>query len=332
MTPDAWRYDPQEKESRGIHPMLKIAFRVDAGGPIGLGHVYRCIALADELRHRGHLCWFWSNEYAGALALRAGHTTADLAYYPKKVDADVWVVDLQKGCPPYLGIELRELAQVFVLFNGVGYANGDPSRLLADLVVYQGFCRRPYEMDWTAARGQWHEGADWIVLRRSLLELRRERALCPTPAQHILVYGGANGTATVDLITRALRVHHVRTLVGSEKPDRETWAWANVTVLAYGMTALEALALGLPVVAISATPEHLEGAMLAEKHGDGALVSLGLLEDVEERHVRNAVDDILLDLPGFSRKALAAVDGQGVVRVADEIERFEHDKESGNNW
>ena len=46
---------------------LSIGFRVDAATWIGIGHVMRCLTLADAMRKRGHSCQFISRSHAGNL-------------------------------------------------------------------------------------------------------------------------------------------------------------------------------------------------------------------------------------------------------------------------
>ncbi|MCL9781547.1 UDP-2,4-diacetamido-2,4,6-trideoxy-beta-L-altropyranose hydrolase [Vibrio sp. S4M6] len=47
---------------------MKIAFRTDSSVEIGTGHVMRCLALADELIHRGHECIFITRAHKGHLS------------------------------------------------------------------------------------------------------------------------------------------------------------------------------------------------------------------------------------------------------------------------
>ena len=46
---------------------MKVALRVDASLDIGIGHVMRCLALADALRDRGAVCTFVCREFPGNL-------------------------------------------------------------------------------------------------------------------------------------------------------------------------------------------------------------------------------------------------------------------------
>lgn len=45
---------------------LRLAFRVDSAPLIGIGHLMRCLALADTLKRRGHHCQFICRAHAGA--------------------------------------------------------------------------------------------------------------------------------------------------------------------------------------------------------------------------------------------------------------------------
>lgn len=46
---------------------MRIAFRADASVQIGIGHVMRCLTLADELTRQGHECWFICRDHPGHL-------------------------------------------------------------------------------------------------------------------------------------------------------------------------------------------------------------------------------------------------------------------------
>jgi hypothetical protein len=90
---------------------------------------------------------------------------------------------------------LSEYCHVLVILNGVGYPDGDPGRLLADLVFYQGVTGRPYELDWTGFEGEWFEGPDWLILRREFSQVKAKPGSHDPP--RIVVAGGGSDPKNV---------------------------------------------------------------------------------------------------------------------------------------
>lgn len=68
---------------------LIVVFRVDASINIGIGHVMRCLTLADELNQQGHECWFVCREHTGHL----GNVITSKGY-------SLTLLPAQKGTPP----------------------------------------------------------------------------------------------------------------------------------------------------------------------------------------------------------------------------------------
>ena len=55
---------------------MNILFRADSSAQIGIGHIMRCLTLADELVRQGHNCWFICRDHLGhasALIAAKGH-------------------------------------------------------------------------------------------------------------------------------------------------------------------------------------------------------------------------------------------------------------------
>lgn len=327
---------------------FKIGIRVDAG-PLpdgrnaGLGHVIRCIALAKELSLRGAHCWFRANDMAQVLAVREGFPVVGVRQ-GTPLAANVWIIDLPRGCPPREAQAFRPRCEKLVVLNGVGYSTDDPSRFLSDLVVYQGCSNRPYELNWEGFHGEWREGASWVILRREFPERHRPARKIQGRPRVILSGGGENIGGLLDTIAGEVAGHgfELRAITkrdcnlrdkldkldieSIERPRNvaEVMAWADVAVISYGMTAFECLCLGIPVVALSLREDHQIGAALVEERSGGALFAAGLVSEMRGGELPLLVDRHLTDLERSSSQALAFVDGRGVERVADLILGEEH--------
>ncbi len=320
---------------------MKIGFRVDAGENVGLGHIVRSLALAQELKSRGAHCWFRGNHLAQMFATRASFPVISDNEHAL-MRADAWIVDMQGGCSPSIAQRFRWSCEKLVILNGVGYSPDDPARFLADLVFYQGCSERPRQLDWARFEGQWYEGAEWIILRPEFGEYRRHRPsgdLAHLP-RVLISGGGMNKGSVANKILDALSGCNYQMRVISGKRDdglhkllrqkgvelmeqplnvAEAMDWADVAVIAYGMTAFECLCLGLPVVALSLTEGHAEGAFIVNSKSYGALSNLRLASEIDEHGIQEAVFDAIMHLGEMSQSALDFVDGFGVQRVADRI-------------
>ena len=318
---------------------MQVSFYVKAGVETGFGHIVRCRALADELTARGCECAFYSNDTGRDRARADGYD----AYSLETVGLDcanVWVVDLEGGCPPTLATALREQCDVLVILNGVGYRDGDPGRLVADLVFYQGCTMRPHNLDWTGFDGEWFEGSDWLILRREFRE-QQARRLTQSPLPHIVIAGGGSDPQNVTgKALGALSGADINQLAiigpangrdyfdycddGVElwtAPDNMAKALScgEVAIVSYGMTAFECLALGIPTIALSISPDHAASAQLVQERSGGALVSLGEVEQVAAEDIVDAIGEVLSHQVELSDRARAFIDGRGAERVADKI-------------
>lgn len=322
--------------------MTTIGFRAEAGEQTGYGHAIRCLALANELKDRGCQCVFSGNRAVEEMADNHGF---DLWHVKRKYRTDVFIVDLEGGTPPALARQLKQRCEKLVILNGVGYPDGDPGRLFADLVFYQGVSRSPYELDWTEFTGEWYEGPEWLILRKEF-QGHSPRISFHDPLRVVVAGGGSDpkditsravdalSTQSVDVLA-ILGPAHLGFLPNLEYANRhdefsmeslrnppsmtEALAWGDIAIVSYGMTAFECLALGLPTIALSISPDHATSAELVQERSGGALESLGLVEDVSDASILAAIHGQMMNYSKCSQRAREFVDGLGAARVADRI-------------
>jgi spore coat polysaccharide biosynthesis protein SpsF len=153
-----------------------VIVRCDGNAAIGMGHVSRGLALADELRDTHGCTVFFAmrgDESAGVAAARASGyavvpiTADDRADYGGELrelaaahDAAAVVVDVRDGLSRASLDSLRERDMCVVSID-----DGTDRRLAADLAFYPPVPRLE-EMDWTGFSGQRYAGWNWVLLRR----------------------------------------------------------------------------------------------------------------------------------------------------------------------
>ncbi|MCF8088683.1 MAG: NTP transferase domain-containing protein [Desulfotignum sp.] len=170
--PDLLSINNHVHQKAATDKTFKAVIRCDGDEQIGLGHVVRCLALAEELRD--------SQSVGVSFAMVSGKPGMDLvrnAGFPvipltDQTNEDVWlgklirtrkpnalILDVRSSLSPALVRQWRE--------NGLLIATiDDPSdrRLEADLAFYPPV-PQVKEMDWSGFTGQLFVGWEWVLLR-----------------------------------------------------------------------------------------------------------------------------------------------------------------------
>lgn len=308
--------------------MKDVYFYTHAGPGIGMGHVSRCLVLARELSKK-HRCRFIGDSHVADQTARENIETVS-AYPLIFPTADVYVADFRGGVPAHRAKQLRDVSDVLVIFDDCAPLP-DPARFYADLMIYPGITNRPHcELDWTGFDGEWHEGADWIMLHEKF----QNRPPRKRHGNRVVVCGG--GSDPLDVTTKILNCLSgldVCAIIGPSNtqfepgcypdvkivhspPDMaDALEWGDVAIVTYGSTVFESLALGIPVIIVPVFGDQGASADLVAERSGGAVCNLGEIDTWCGADVSAAVDRALA-IDGSQR----FVDGLGASRVAERIE------------
>lgn len=161
------------RQKAATEKTFKAIIRCDGDEQIGLGHVVRCLALAEELRD--------SQSVGVSFAMVSGKPGMDMvriAGFPvipltDQVNEDIWldklirtrkpsalILDVRSSLSPVIIGQWREKGLLIATID-------DPSdrRLEADLVFYPPV-PQVKEMDWSGFTGQLFVGWEWVLLRK----------------------------------------------------------------------------------------------------------------------------------------------------------------------
>ena len=313
--------------------MSSILFYTVGDRTHGMGHVVRCIVLADELRRRGHGITFTTeHETVGLTRIQqADYSVYDFAphdlSWSHRFPADICIVDVENGPSREMLEAVRPYHMKVVVISGSGYIMQDREaiRELSDLFVCQTIL--PTDGDLT--------GAEHIIVDPAFVRC--------TPDQngHILVsFGGSDphdlAPLTVDALYDSGRsmivvngpassgVELERDGVSTQHAPASLAPYLDGAALfigALGMSAFEAAAAGVPAVLTAWSADHEATAKALA--GKGCALSIGTWDKLDSSLLAKVADDILEShqlWEEMSRSGRALIDGQGVKRVADGIE------------
>ena len=334
--------------------MSRVVFCCDAGPIKGIGHVMRCIALAEELASRGTECVFvadligvaWAADQVTSRGFGVHQHDAgapDLAESVLSLGPDAVVLD-SYDAPPTVSADVRA-AGVPVL----AIIDGDARGQSGDLYLDQNLDAE----HWPGPKGATRlAGVDYALLRNAVLALRPSRPFVGSksrPPRVVAYFGGTDAFGASPPVTTALACsgEPFDATVVAARPDLRSAlhalplaegqrltvveptnrlmalaADADLVISASGTSLWELLCIGAAtaVVTVAANQEIGYARVLAS----GAAAGLGDLDGIRADPARAAEElrRLLRDVAHRDRMRAtgwAMVDGLGRRRVADAL-------------
>ena len=322
--------------------------RCDGGGGYGFGHVKRMISLARALRDReGIGAIFAVNGSDDALGPihQAGFEAKLLTGPSAPLDTvsqhpDLCILDCRDG-------PSRDELQRFVQDIPVSAVidDGSQRRLAVDFAYYPPVPQAG-DLDWEGSSCTVRIGWEWALLGLVQSTLR-PRSQSPRPTL-LVSMGGSDPFGFTLRAARALRalepMFRARFVIGPGFENKEQTARAivalkanfetiegadglateyaacDLALVAFGVTAYELAAFGVPALYLCATEDHARSASAFEAAGMG--VSLGLAETVRDEAIAKAVWALLTDSERrrqMRAAGLMTMDGTAAARIAGDL-------------
>jgi len=323
--------------------------RCDGGGKFGYGHVKRMVSLARALRDR---------ESIGAVF--AVHGTVDALTPIRKAGFEAQLLSCEDHLaelatrlkPQMLLLDCREgpgRAELDTLAHDIPVTavidDGTERRLAADFAYYPPV-PQVKSLDWTGARTVPRIGWQWSLTGLNP-HLTPARALAARPTL-LVAMGGSDPQGLTLRAAQALTgidpAWRVRFVIGTGMTDGaaiagavialsdhyETvehaddlaleYAHADLGLCAFGVTAYEMAAFGVPALYLGLTADHCQSARAFDEAGMGQL--LGLAAEIGAEEMARAVTALIQDAPRrrqMRKLSLSLIDGEGAARIAADL-------------
>lgn len=316
---------PQSRKLAGdMKRSFSIIMRCDGDKEIGLGHVYRCLVLARELRD--HYSWVvlfaMSSGMAGISKVRDEFFPVNVK--PEGIPEEVWLELLVNELHPDalffdIRTDLKREAIERLKMNSslvVTFDDASDRRLASDLAFYPPV-PQARRLRWPHYKGQALIGWEWLLVQE---EYYRPRSTHQNAVPRILVTMGGSDPANLTLLAiKALEMvdekitavlvlgpafshdEEISDALSKAKrsyeihrnlPDLvEQGLHTDFAVAAFGGTAYEMAAMGVPTVLLGLTADHAASAQcLADI---GLSLNLGETSAVTPRKLAKAISEIL---------------------------------------
>jgi UDP-2,4-diacetamido-2,4,6-trideoxy-beta-L-altropyranose hydrolase len=336
-----------------------ILFRCDGAEDIGLGHIVRCLALAEELQV-GYDCRITFAVHRGKPGIDMikdkGYPVITVINNLDFFNQEEFLKNAvqESGCNVVI-MDFRENISLDFLHSlhmqGIILVDiDDPQekRLAADLAFYPPV-PQVKRMDWSGFQGQLMVGWEWVILRKEFTAMANQQRI-PNDKLHLLVtMGGSDPAGFTLMVIEALdlleddfdttivlgaafsREEKLQSLLLKTKRKfrilrnvqnmAAIMAQVDLAIASFGMTAYELACMGVPALYICLTDDHADSCQAFVD--TGVAVNLGRDHSIEK--MANQVSLLLWD--GKYRDDMKAngrilIDGYGTQRIGAEINKI----------
>jgi len=325
---------------------MRVLFRADASTEIGLGHLTRCLAVADLLKKRGHSCYFVSLPLPGSnrsLVLKQGHQLIEESAIESE-QFDLGIVD-HYGLDEVYEKKLKSFCKKVGVIDDWGDRAHD-----ADWIVDPSYSSQTILRKTKNSFQKFYSGFEWLLVREDFSDLH-SWAKVRTQMKRILFFFG--GSDPRDLVKTYLE-EVIRTpnfapniqlnfLVSASHARFSEFKKMNLPsnirfhlsppsvaqvmldcdyyVGSSGTISWERMCLGLPGACISIVENQTDIGQTLQK--ENLHTYLGKWDEIAPKEVLKQVEFLIQDrvaTEAQSRKCLSLVDGKGIFRLVDLIE------------
>jgi len=325
--------------------------RCDGGGRYGYGHVKRMVALARALRdHEGIGVLFALNGTEDALKpiLRAGFEAERIECARDSECLGKIIADRQPEflvCDFREGLSREELETLSSRVPLTALIDDGSDRRLAGDVAYYPPVPQTHMLDWSGSHCEPRISWEWAILgtgkrmsakprhgRRTVLvtmggsdpqglTLRAAQGLATLDPKFRARFVIGPGVADSQMLARSIAAMapHFETIEGADGLSTE-FASCDLALAAFGVTAYELAAFGIPALYLCLSEDHALSASAFEITGMGQ--SLGLASKISDNEIAQAVTALLNDdsrRRSMRNMGLALIDGEGASRVAADL-------------
>ena len=327
--------------------MPSVAIHCKASMSDGMGHIYRQINLANELRKKGWEIFFYIPNFAPAIDLLSQSNFAAVIMGPQshvteyfKKKFDVAILDIQDTTESLI-FSIQKCTRYIVSFEDLG-----AGRNHVDLLIDCNLAPSKIRNLPSSTRGLF--GTDYSVLHPDFAYYHAESKNFGTCLQSVLISMGATDpkNMTLPLTNFILHEKHelkLTVLIGHNTKithalnqlsrqfklldirgpvsNMAQMLWGHdVVICSGGVTLHETISVGTPAFVINQVEHQQTKARFVEKSGAAINLGMGIQYDVEK--LREALNLKKHKLELMSLKAKQLIDGRGLYRIIDAMNKL----------